>query len=886
MQDQNKFPYPNLELVNIPHDKEERYKSQPGGGAFIPPDKDRKTHSEQVKTDIDRIQKQIKQQAKDKGINPHLIFKIEYEKPLLEDDLMRGGCRLLGEIPTGGKAQVVFSNEEMMEQFLERWDKYSNGELTSSNNPPYVSFFNNIKQLKRLEPEDRKGSKLQGKEIIDDEYYWVDIELWYSGSELECKSSEQDIKTIIGDQGRITDYYIDNHLHMLRAEVSGYALKELLNEDIVCQIDFPPKLMSKGIRKVRTPLSEINPGTPDEDAAGVCIIDSGVMPKHPLLENAIVDYDVFRGDLNDGIDENGHGTFVAGIALYGDINECIEKNEFIPEVKLYSARVTDEDSNLGPNDKIYIKQIKRAIEYYNNQFGCRIFNISLGDPDNIYKGNQYQSKWAQVLDNLVRERDIIVVISTGNITPNQFQEQFDISGEGIVKCYPEYLFKESAGLLDPATATNCLTVGSVSTELRTSRGYRNPQEKAKGIRKVSIASVNQPSPFTRCGLGINDTIKPEFVAYGGNMYYDGDHKALVGGNIETGVFSINHKYMQDDKLFACDTGTSFSAPFIANLSARILNYNFNFTNNTIRALLSNSAIPSEEICCLLKDYMNQAHSQLVSFLQENKSDFNEEIEDVIQDCIDKGIVNVTNKGKLLKSNSCSEELKNLLEVIPGYDAEFDKYLLRICGYGIPNLNKALYSSDNRVTLYAEGKIRLDNFDVYEIPVPEDFINNKGIRKIIISLAHTPPTRHTRKDYSGYSMGFELIRGKSLSEVLEIASNDTKEKTYSKMGAERCELQPNSTLIRKSTLQRAVFERTRSSRVDYGDTYYLVVRSEDNWLGNSIGYSEDMKEDYSVVVTLEHYNEEVEIYEQIKQRVENRLKQRNIQHIVRRIGVKP
>ena len=80
---------------------------------------------------------------------------------------------------------------------------------------------------------------------------------------------------------------------------------------------------------------------------------------------------------------------------------------------------------------------------------------------------------------------------------------------------------------------------------------------------------------------------------------------------------------------------------------------------------------------------------------------------------------------------------------------------------MPDVDRALFSSENKVTIYAENKIELEKFDIYEIPIPDIFINTSGERKITNSLAYSPPVRHTRKDYAGYNLEFDLVRGKSL-----------------------------------------------------------------------------------------------------------------------------
>ena len=87
--------------------------------------------------------------------------------------------------------------------------------------------------------------------------------------------------------------------------------------------------------------------------------------------------------LGDGLDQHGHGTMVAGIALYGDVQACIEKRTFEPPFYLYGARVTNAQ-NTFDNEKLIVNQMREAIEYFHNEYGCRVFNISLGDLNLVY----------------------------------------------------------------------------------------------------------------------------------------------------------------------------------------------------------------------------------------------------------------------------------------------------------------------------------------------------------------------------------------------------------------------------------------------------------------------------------------------------------------------
>jgi len=179
-----------------------------------------------------------------------------------------------------------------------------------------------------------------------------------------------------------------------------------------------------------------------------------------------------------------------------------------------------------------------------------------------------------------------------------------------------YLYTEEAGLLNPATTVNCLSVGSINTELRTGRGFIDRYRPEKRIDKLRISKEREPSAFTRTGPGFNETIKPDLVAYGGNMYYHARTNKLISNDFQSGIPSLNNNFFDDGKLFSCASGTSFSAPYISNLAAKILNYNKEFKNNTVRALLANSADYPVEVTEELDNYMRGMQNVILSRLSK------------------------------------------------------------------------------------------------------------------------------------------------------------------------------------------------------------------------------------------------------------------------------
>ena len=90
---------------------------------------------------------------------------------------------------------------------------------------------------------------------------------------------------------------------------------------------------------------------------------------------------------------------------------------------------------------------------------------------------------------------------------------------------------------------------------------------------------------------------------------------------------------------------------------------------------------------------------------------------------------------------------------------------KVCGFGRPNLDLARFSEEDRAVLFSASEIMHDNFHVYEVPIPDEFLNSRVARTVEVMLAYDPPVRHSRFDYLGVKMSFRLTRGKSLEEVV-------------------------------------------------------------------------------------------------------------------------
>lgn len=188
--------------------------------------------------------------------------------------------------------------------------------------------------------------------------------------------------------------------------------------------------------------------------------------------------------------------------------------------------------------------------------------------------------------------------------------------------------------------------------------------------------------------------------------------------------------------------------------------------------------------------------------------------------------------------------------------------LACCGYGVPDLARALTSEERRVVLIADKQeLATDQFALFRVPLPKEFQTTKGKRRIRVSLAFDPPVRHTRLEYLGLRLNYHLIRGMTPEAIFEFFRHRTKQEgRFDDLpNTAKCALTPSRDIRGTSTLQASTFQMTRN--IDhYGDEYYLVVVAERRWAGEEITHQR-----FAVAVELEH-EAQINIHQQLRTRV--------------------
>lgn len=700
--------------------------------------------------------------------DPSLIFKIRLNGNVIDDsfrkELERAGIKTISSAPDKLNYWVAFTDDVDFKEFRKK--------LETRATKDKATFVDMIEGIEDIPLDEKLGESLKNRPLVIGTPEYLDVEIWRMEDSILDRFQLGLYKMVRENHGEVTDMMKTDNFCVLRILCDAKIFHKLAEMREVSHIDRPPEV--NVMKKLESDIKNISvKGTLDPTKPGILIVDSGVR-NHPLLKDAIADRNVFPssdGRVREGMveDDVGHGTAVAGIALYGDVKRCVEVNDFDPAAWLYSARVMyrgDDGSAIFHKKSLLENQLQDAIEWViKNYSRCRIINISLGNSEKRMTDGQGQFRIAVLIDEFsVQYPDLLFTIAAGNM---------DIVDD--LEPYPHNLTSNAAEvkIIDPATSVHGITVGSVYSRTTT-----------------EPAGMDLPSPFTCTGPGLRGMVKPEVVDYGGGYGQD--------------LVTLNPEWISEGRLFTLERGTSFSAPKIAYILARLRDAFPDASRNLLKALLLSSAIIPPE-----------------------------------------------RPGPL---NEISLDGKN---------GDLQK-ILNVYGYGKPDLNRALHSEPNRVLLIHDGKIGLNRVEIFEINLPKEFLLEGGRRTIDVTLVFDPPINGNRADYLGVVMEYHLFKNLSTSDVknaygkigIDWQDGDVVPDAF-RNG--EIKMHPRINIRKKGAHQKSTISYIRKPRIISDKPLILVVVCQKKWFGDN---GSDFRQPYSVIVTFKH-EQEIDLYNMIK-----------------------
>lgn len=507
------------------------------------------------------------------GVDPKLIIVFELGPSIDLDEFRKSGLQVVDS--SDKQVVVAFADDPQLASFRERLDAYASGVPEGQKSEPHAQFFDAIDELRPFGPDDRVTDGLkQTLTEAHEEDLRLDIECWHPGDAAVGSEWLAEVRAgVVAGGGRVADSMIHDgvRLLLLRVYMPATRVMELAELDAIARIDLLPspalplpKLHDLSVEDLPPVLA------PNANSPIVGIVDSGVASGHHLIGPAIVASDAVGTGLSEDQDEHGHGTMVASLLLYGDLQQTIVSGRPPrPLCWIASARVLDANNQFPVND-LWERDLAEAIQWCANQ-GAKIVNLAVGDERTPYLPPRQMSA-AAIVDDLARRLGIVTIVPTGNSRPVDYLPKID---EEATQNYPEALLgDDQTGLLDPGTSLLSLTVGGI-TDASASGG----QSGRESVNKHPMGQPDWPSPITRSGPGPGDAIKPEVVEKAGTLGIENGR--LVSNDPELGVIGAR---AEAGRLLNWDIGTSYAVPLVSRVAAAIVARFPEFDADLVRAL--------------------------------------------------------------------------------------------------------------------------------------------------------------------------------------------------------------------------------------------------------------------------------------------------------------
>lgn len=268
---------PHLPLRRVQY--EAPRKKRPGFGSI--PQRNYQRHGDDLQEQLEGTLQEFNRRPPPQGINPELILRVKLVGNVDEDSWKRSDFTIVGQAED--KTLILFSTDTELRAFRERLNAYQSGPQQARKNAPYSQIFANIEEVGKLQPVDRIGRLFLAAGIglpddfSDTDMYTVDVELWHTGNQQECRRQVRGIRDYVATQGgRVTDDYVGSSLVLIRLKASWRVIKTLLEVDAISTIDLPPRVSLKVSQQLDVSLQDLGPvPAPPVDANGICVLDSG-----------------------------------------------------------------------------------------------------------------------------------------------------------------------------------------------------------------------------------------------------------------------------------------------------------------------------------------------------------------------------------------------------------------------------------------------------------------------------------------------------------------------------------------------------------------------------------------------------------------------------------
>lgn len=807
--------------------KSERFTTtSSGGGKPNIPERDRIPHAEYLISKFDSIRQQSTDEKKEREAmslpthqGTYLEFKSGLNSDLITESLesIKQGIRLLSirTVENEGVEEIkaiVYIPQGKEAIFINKIHDYANdNKNTPKGNPKNAPLVNSIEDV-QLALLDSFWSQSEKTFIPNEQPTWCEVwlriddsidfdeqitsftnilqelEISFKGSALQFP--ERAVLLIYANRAKLTSLISSTDL-LAEFRIGQEAASFWLHESNVGQNEWVEDLLN------RLEIVESN--------VKVCILDSGVNNGHMLLSPIIDDTNCLTvdpswrtDDRSEIVGPNGHGTLMAGLIGYGNLQRDLEStNQVILTHKLCSVKILP---NVGQSRKEHWGDITEQAVYRaetRNPDLVLLYCMAVTSDLDVDRGRP--SSWSGSIDIMSygkARNQRLFIISAGNV-PNEYYSNYP-KGNQIFS------------VQNPAQSWNALTVGAYTQKVLISDSRYNHLER--------VAQLGEISPYTSTS-NIWDKkwpIKPEVLFEGGNLVKRDENTFERHVDLELLSTSKHFNIRQFDTINATSAATAEASW----LAAKIQYIYPNAWPETIRALIVHSASWTEQM-------------------------------------IQQFDINIKSKSKVQE-------------------------LLRTCGYGVPDINRALYSFENGLTFVAQetiqpyikegDKYKTNEMHFFDVPWPTDLLASLGetpVRfKITLSYFIEPGAGEIGwKDkyrYQSYGLRFEInnineTEAEFKKRINKEARDDDEDKPDTNSGSGRWLIGKNNRDV--GSIHSDIWEGTASEMADCNKIAVYPIIGWWRERHNLRKYNTRAR--YSLIISLDTPAEDIPLYSTVQ-----------------------
>jgi len=742
-----------------------------------------------------------------------LIESDEFERDA-DEDFGKSIAHPDNPVPT--RLYLIMANRQSIEQLKRLWELYSQYAEAEEAKWPHGQtlwrdVFSQLRDIRFWGPQDRVQDFLlndwQQRLIQGADEVPAQIELWFRNDSTTRTRAENSVLALVGQAGGevLTRSLIpDISYHAILASLPRATVNQVLeHEDValtladnimflnaVGQSGFPLSDTDVPVQMI-TPPSDLPSGNPR-----LAILDGLPLSKHALLDGRLQEDDPENWSSDYPPAARQHGTAMASIAIHGDWTSPdtpLSTPVYIRPVMKPHDTVDGQEEAL-PEDELDVDLLHRAILRLFQPTSTepavapsvKIINYSICDRNRPF--DRLLSPLARLFDWLAFTHNFLPIISAGNYlrtidlpcSPNSFRS---LPPEQQDKTIVHALWDDAPNrrILAPAEAVNALTVAATHFDSSV------PTPTQTHLFTTAVF----PSPINPLGFGFRRAVKPDVLAPGGRLLYKDGYspntntlEPIPNPGPPPGIQVATPGKTPGNlmgKTYTC--GTSNAAATVSGLATRVCEMLDHFSE----------PIPDDYLPVIIKAFV--VHSA--------------------------------------RWTDCQQALRH-----PPTSSR--QVVSRFLGYGEVSYDRALFCTDERVTLFHWGLLAPDESDVYSLPLPPALSGVHIRKRLTITLAWLSPTNCQHRHYRRSALSFQPVN-------LELLDVDRTGVDYNFAG--------------RGTVQHEVFEGSRASAFVDGTSLGLRVSCR----ADAGDLSEQIR--YGIAVTLETAGPQpIPIYDEIDIRI--------------------